>query len=182
MQLNISKYIDKYRPQINALLLRLKPIKDYWLRLSGRDQQVLMIVGALIAMMLIGLLISSAISFNNSLKADYAMLSAQRMDSQLIAKQYKDLSQITPNDFSSVNSDRIKGDAQQILDSKDSEIIFADNTLSVGATNVKFESLMLFLDQLRKSYGLFPAKLKITRLGSSGYVAFNATFNNVEQQ
>ena len=160
----------------------MKPVRDYWLRLSQRDQQVLIIVGAIVVLMMIILVISSAISFKNSLKADYTMLSARRMDSQLIAKQYKDLSQITPNDFSSVNSDRIKGDAQQILDTKDSEIIFADNTLSIKAANVKFESLMLFLDQLRKSYGLFPAKLKITRLGSAGYVAFNATFNDVEQQ
>jgi type II secretory pathway component PulM len=178
----LSKYTDKYQPQIDSFILRLKPIKDYWLRLSGRDQQVLMIAGSIIALMFVVLIISSAIGIKNSLKINYTTIAEQRIDAQIIAQQYKDLSQTTPNDFSSVNSDRIKGDATQILDVKDAEIIFSDNTLSVKVGNAKFEKVMQFLDQLRKSYGLFPNTLTITRLSQPGYVALNVSFNNVEQQ
>lgn len=177
-----SKYLEKYRPQLDTLILRAKPLKDYWLRQSQRDQQILIVIGLVLVLMFVALIISSAIGFKNGLKTEYTMMSGQRIDAQLIARQYKELSQVTPNDFSTPNSDRVKGDAAQILETKDAEIIFADNTLNIKVANAKFESVMLFLDQLRKSYGLFPNKLKINRLPQSGYVSFNASFNNVEPQ
>lgn len=182
MKINLNDYLDKYRPQLDKAMQRLQPLKDYWFRMPKRDQQVLMIVGVVVGIMLIILIISSAIGFKNDLKADYTSIAQQRIDAQIIAKQYKDLSQITPNDFSNVNSDRVKGDAIQVLGTKDAEVIFADNNLTIKASNVKFESVMLFLDQLRKSYGLFPNKLKITRLAQPGFVAFTTSFNDVEQQ
>lgn len=177
-----NKYVERYRPQIDNLILRLKPLKDYWMRSSGRDQKILTAVGAIILIMMITLIISSALQFRTNLANDYNIMAMQKIDSEIIANQYKNLSQTTPNDFSNVNSDRIKGDASQILDVKDSEIIIADNSLSVKATKVKFEKIMQFLDQLRKSYGLFPAKLTITRGPQSGYADFKVTFSNLEQQ
>lgn len=182
MKLDAKTYLEKYKPQIEKLQKQLKPLKDYWLGMSQRDQQVLMVVGSVVGLMLIMLIISSGIGFKNSLKDDYTLMAQQRIDAQIIAKQYKELSNITPNDFSSVNSDRIKGDALQVMGIKDAEVLFADNNLTIKVTSTKFDSVMLFLDQLRKSYGLFPNKLKITRLAQSGYVTFSASFNHVEQE
>ena len=178
-----SKYIDidRYQPLIDNLMLRLRPLKDYWIRSSARDQQILMGVGAIIALMLISLIISSALQFRVNLENNYNIMAAQRIDSEVIASQYRDLSQTTPNDFSSVNSERIKGDAAQILDVKDAEIIIADNTLSVKAKNARFEKILQFLDQLRKNYGLFPSTLTITRGTQAGYADFKVSFSDVEQ-
>ncbi len=178
----IEKLFNKYRPQIDALILRLQPLKDYWVKLSGRDQQILIGAGALVALMFIVLIISSALQFNTNLQNDRSILVEQKIDSEIIANQYKDLSDTTPNDFSTVNSDRIKGDATQILDVKDAEIILADNNLNITAKNAKFDKIMQFLDQLRKSYGLFPSTLTITRASQPGYANFKVGFTNVEQQ
>lgn len=181
-KIDTKAYLERYRPQLDKAMQKLKPLREYWIRQSQRDQQILIILGAAVGLMLILLVITSAVGFKNGLKEEYTGVAQQRIDAQIVAKQYKDLSQITPNDFSTVNSEKVKGDATQILGVKDADVILADNTLSIKATNVKFESVMLFLDQLRKSYGLFPEKLKITRLSQSGYVAFSTSFRNVEQQ
>ena len=182
MKLDLSIYLDKYQPQLEKLQNQLAPIKAYWQRLTGRDQQILIIAGVFLGILLVAFIISSAIGFTNSLKSDYTTISQQRIDAQIIARQFKDLSLTTPNDFSSVNSERVKGDAAQTLAIKDTDVIIADNTLTVKANNVKFEAAMSFLDQLRRSYGLFPDKLKITRLSQSGYVALSVSFNNIDQQ
>ncbi len=182
MKKTLNRYLEKYRPQIDALILRLQPIKEYWVKLSNRDQQILIGVGVIVAVMFIVLIISSAIQFKTSLQNDNSILIEQKIDSAIIASQYKDLSDTTPNDFSTANSDRIKGDATQILDVKEAEIILADNNLKINAKNVKFEKIMQFLDQLRKSYGLFPSTLTITRASQSGYADLKVGFNNVEQQ
>ena len=178
----LNKYLKKYRPQIDALVLRLQPIREYWVKLSGRDQQVLIGAGALVVLMFIIFTISSALQFSNSLQNDYSNLLEQKIDSEIIASQFKSLSDTTPNDFSTANSDRVKGDATQILDVKDAEIILSNNNLNITAKNAKFEKIMQFLDQLRKSYGLFPSTLTITRTSQSGYANFKAGFTSVEQE
>ncbi|MBP9743562.1 MAG: type II secretion system protein M [Burkholderiales bacterium] len=182
MKLYFYQLIEKYKPQLDKLAQYLAPVKDYWKRQTQRDQQILLIVAALIGAMLVLFIISSAIDFKNDLKTEYTLMAQQRMDAQIIAKQYKELSQITPNDFNSVNSEKIKGDAKQVLGEGNTEVIFADNILTVKKQNVKFDAVVQFLDQLRKSYGLFPDKLNITRSSQVGYVAFSVSFNNVEQQ
>ena len=177
-----NRRIDKYRSQIDALILQLKPIVDYWVRLSRRDQQILMVAGGVIGLMFLVLIITSALQFKNTMEQDYTSLAIQKIDSQIIANQYKNLSLITPNDFSSANSDRIKADVAAIIDVKDAEILLDDNNLNIKAKNVKFEKITQFLDQLRKSYGLFPNRLIITRSSQSGYADFQVGFSDVEQQ
>ncbi|MDQ5920945.1 MAG: hypothetical protein QG673_1001 [Pseudomonadota bacterium] len=175
-----AKYKDKYEPQLKHLLSYLEPVKAYWDRQTQRDQQILIGVAAITGVMLVILIISMAVGFKNNLKSDYTLMAEQRIDAQIIAKQYKDLLHTTPNDFSSVNSDRIKGDAKQIMQGE-AEVIFADNTLTVKQQNVKFDLAVQFLDQLRRSYGLFPDRLRITRAAQAGYVTLSVSFSDVEQ-
>ena len=186
MKFKFRPYLEavhkKIQPQLDNLLLRLQPVREYWKRLTERDQQILLLGGMVLALLLIFSVISAAIDYRQQVKGSYLQLERYRIDAQLIASNYKELANLTPNDFSSVNTDRIKGDSSQIMEVTDADVVLADNTLTVKANNVKFEAAMNFLDQLRKSYGLFPEKLKITRLSQSGYVAFSATFTNVEQQ
>jgi type II secretory pathway component PulM len=172
----------KFAPQKQILIKQLEPIKNYWLRQTQRDQQILIIASAFVGLLIIVYIISSAVNYTNSLQQEYDSMSAQSIDVQVIARQYNDLSQSTPNDFSSVNSDRIRQDANQILEDKNADVIISDNVLTIKADSIKFDNAMLFLDELRKSYGLFPDMLKITKLPQAGYVSFNVSFNNVNQQ
>lgn len=172
---------EKYQPQFDKLVTQLQPVKEYWKRLSERDQQILIIGGIFLILFTIFSIISMALSYRENLSDSYRQLGKYKIEAEVIASSYKSLANIMPNDFSSVNSDRIREDAIQILETKDADIVLADNILTIKANNVKFEATMLFLDQLRKSYGLFPSKLKITRMSQSGYVTFSVTFINVEQ-
>ncbi len=177
----LNKLKERYKPQINDLILRLQPLKEYWKQRSEREQQILIIGSIFIVIFIFFSIIGMALDYRNNLRESYHELQRYKIEAEVIAAGNKALANTTPNDFSSVNSDRIKADAAQIMDIKDADIILADNILTVKANNVKFEATMLFLDQLRKSYGLFPSKLVISRLSQSGYVALNVTFTNVEQ-
>ncbi|MCX8514565.1 MAG: hypothetical protein RL017_72 [Pseudomonadota bacterium] len=178
----LQELSKKFAPQLQILIKQLDPVKNYWLRQTQRDQQILIIASAFVVVLMIVFIISSAVGYTSNLDNQYNSLTAQNIDAQVIARQYNDLSQITANDFSSVNSDRIRQDANQILDDKNADVIIADNVLTINANSIKFDNAMLFLDQLRKSYELFPDALKITRLPQSGYVSFHVSFNNVNQQ
>ena len=177
----LNKFKDKYQPQVDALSLRMQPLREYWKRLSEREQQILALGGVFLVLMFLFSIISMGLDFKDGLKQKSMQLERYQIDAQIFAKQYKNVSQINPNDFSSVNTERVKNDAIGILEVKNPDVILADNTLTIKVDNTKFESVVAFLDQLRKSYGLFPAKLKITRLAQSGYVSFSATFTSVEQ-
>jgi type II secretory pathway component PulM len=167
---------DKLASQLSGIQARLQPVLAYYTRLSERERHLLMIGGALIGLMLAFSLISSAINLQTSLQEQYLKTEQYRLDAKVMAKQYKGLSQITNNEFSQVSRDRIKGDMKEVLDISDPQVILADDNLKIDVPNASFESVMLFLDQLRKSYGLFPTTLNITRLTQSGYVAISATF------
>ncbi len=175
-----TDFKNRFQPQIDQLILRLQPISDYWKRQTERDQQILIVVGVLIILMCMAYVVSGAIQYRNDLQQKVVLYERYKIYSEIYARQYKDLTHITPNDFSTVSSERIKNDAKTVLGIKNTTVLLSDGTLTIKADNVKFEVLMEFLDQLRKSYGLFPNSLKITRV-ISGYVSFNVVFNNVEQ-
>lgn len=163
--------------QLNAdLKERSKPLIEYWLRLSSREQNLLMGAGIIIVATLIFSILSSVVALEQNLRQEYVQSQQYRLDAETMAKQYKNLNSITSNDFSSVNGDKIKGDVSQALNVKNADVLISNNTLTINVANAKFGDVILLLDQLRKSYGLFPDKLKITRLSQSGFVAFTASF------
>lgn len=170
----------KLQPQIDQLIVRLQPLNEYWKRQTERDQQILMGVGVIMVLMILAYIISSAMAYKDELQSKVIVLERYKIYSEVYARQFKDLSRVTPNDFSTVSSERIKNDATSVLGVTEPTVLLSDGTLTVKADNVKFDSVVDFLDQLRKSYGLFPDSLKVTRMSNSGYVSFSVTFINVE--
>jgi type II secretory pathway component PulM len=165
---------------LDNLQERLNNVVAYWMRLSSREQQLLGISSILIVLFIIFSIIGSAIDLSNNLEKNYIQYEWYQLNAQSMAKEYKQLNQITSNELSQVTREKVKEDIIQVLDVKNPDVIIADNMITINIANAKFELVILLLEQLRKSYGLFPTKLKFTRLLQSGFIAFNGTFK-VEQ-
>lgn len=156
---------------------RLKPLKAYWITLSSREQKLLMSGGIVLVVVIAFMGITSAIELQSDLQKQYLKNAQYHFNAEVMSKEYRDLISITSNDFSSVNSEKIKGDVNNALGNVTFDVILSDNTLIINVAEAPFENSLLLLDQLRRSYGLFPIKLKMTRLSKSGFVAFSASFN-----
>jgi type II secretory pathway component PulM len=181
MKLKLTVKNERLKVWLSVVRTKSQPLADYWNNLTTREQQFLYAAGGFIGLLLIALLVSFILSISNSLVENVIRIEQYRQDAAVMAKEYRDLSQTSGNQFSSVSVDKIKGDATEVLNAKSPNIVLQDNVLQISVDSAKFEAVTAFLDQLRKSYGLFPSKLTITRLSQSGYVALNATFM-VEQQ
>ncbi len=173
MKQKIILYLNNLLKEAN---IRLKPVYAYWEKLSDREKQLVTILGGVIGLFILVSIFSSAISFRKALEARDMQLERYKMEALVMYKEYRDLSSISANQFSSANADQIKADISEVLDVKNPNVVVQDNVLSIDVDNADFKSIMLFLDQMRNSYGLFPDKLKITRLSKSGYASFSVTF------
>ncbi len=174
--MNTKFDLNTIKEMYAELKKRLEPLKEYWLRLSQRDQQILTVVFILSVIVLIYTLFNSALMYRNKLIAEVEQSKLQYEESINIIRDYKRFNRTIPNDFSTPNTDVIKTDAEQILAEKDVEVTLIDSVLNIKSNNVEFDNVISFLEQLRKSYGLFPIKLKITRLPVSGFVAVSIDY------
>jgi type II secretory pathway component PulM len=181
INLKIAKLggLEKISPQIEKLLeqikIRSKPVIDYYNRLNEREKQIVFLGLILLILMFVYLFISGAYSFQTSLEKDYTVIQTYRADAQYLGKIYKDINQFTPNEFSDVSADRLKGDFTSIAKDPPDVQQIGDN-ITINVSQAKFSDIMNVLNQSRKTYGIFPSKLRVTRLSEAGYVSFSATF------
>jgi type II secretory pathway component PulM len=166
---------------LRELKVRLKPAVEYFKNLTPREQHILSIGGIILGISLIFLVVTAAIDLQRNLQKDYEYMQTYRMDAEELIKEYKEIIKLTPNEFDKVKLEQIKGDVIQALNVKEPDVTLIENKLSITIPDTQFTGVIILLNQFRKSYGIFPNKLKITRLSNSGYVSFNATFN-VEQE
>ncbi|MCE2705830.1 MAG: hypothetical protein LW807_01985 [Proteobacteria bacterium] len=165
----------KYDRFINDLKIRLKPLLMRWLQLSIREKQLVIALLSAFGIFILVSIVGSAIDITDRMYNKNIILQTYQLDSQVLNREFKELSQTTANEFSEVSVARIKGDVTQALSVKEPDVTLQDNMLILKGDNILFESVILLLEQLRKSYGIFPTKLKMTQ-SRSGYINFNATF------
>lgn len=177
-RLNLNASVQQIQlwlsPRLTPLINKARAM---WLRLSQRDQHILILGSILVGFMFLFLVIGSAIDLQNDLHNNLIKTEQQVAYTKTLTTRLKDLSQITANEFSTPTADKIKGDITQLFDVKNPDVALVDKTLTISIPSARFERVMLFLDQLRKSYGIFPSELQLTRISPSGYVSFHATFN-----
>lgn len=151
--------------------------KNYWIKLSEREQFIVKAGGVALALMFLFLIASSMFGLEGSLKNSIRTNSIDLANARILNLKMQDLSSITANEFTSVSSEKIKGDITQLFAIKSPDAVLNDDTLIITISGAKFDLVMLFLDQLRQSYGIFPDKMKIYRGTQSGLVDFYATFH-----
>src|SRR5579863_301232 len=148
---------------IEQLSARVKPVVEYYHRLNEREKQIVFFGGILVILVVFYLLIGAAYTFQNSLQKEYMIVQTYKADVQYLSKLYKDMTSLTANEFSPVTADSIKGDLGSISENK-ADVGQIGNILTVNISEAKFSDVMDALNQFRKTYGIFPTKVRITRL------------------
>ncbi len=156
-------------------IIYIQPVISYWQKLSEREKKLLTLIGILLIFIISFFIISGIITWTNNLTKVYISKQKYMLEAGAISKQYKDIMQTSSNEFSVVKTEQIKNDLINLLDNKNPYVTLENNNLTINLDSAKFDSVMLLLDQLRKTYGIFPNTLKFTKI-SSGYVSFNGSF------
>ncbi|MCC2645329.1 MAG: hypothetical protein K0R94_1107 [Burkholderiales bacterium] len=175
LKLRQSNSHPKIKLLATIIAARLKPVNEYYKRLNERDKQIVFFGGILAILMFFFLVINAAYTFQKSLEKEYTIIQTYKADVEFLSKVYKDISTLTPNEFSPVEINSIKNDLAAIS-SETPDVQLVDNTLTINIAQAKFSDILNLLQQFRKSYGLFVFKARVTRLPESGYVSFSASF------
>lgn len=173
MNAKLSKQIEKLNDIISP---KLQLLKVKWLQLQPREQQLVSVMGAFIAILVLFTMISSIISFNRNLSQHVNNLFKFSVYSKQAANTYKSINKIEANSFNQANLEQVKGDVAQVLKIKDPDILIQDGQMTVNVPNAEFTQVMALLEQFRRSYGIFPSQVHIVRQTRTGFVSFNATF------
>lgn len=160
---------------LNKIIVYLNPIIIYWKNLNERERKLISLAGILLSLIITFFIISGLIAWKNNLIIEFNNKQKYLLEADLIYKQYKDVIQTSSNEFSSVKTEQIKSDITNLLDNKTSNITLENDNLFINVDSAKFDSIMLLLDQFRKTYGIFPDTLKITKI-SPEYASLNMSF------
>ena len=151
-----------------------------WIQFSTREKQLLIVSFVVIGIFIFISIIDASVGFLHNINQRYIVLQNSTSVAQALKVEYKTLLTINNNEFNTVDLAKIQGDVKNALNIDNSEITFQDNMLIIVAKNVSLQATILLLEQLRKSYGIFPDKVKFIKTSPS-YVNLNATFTVSKQ-
>ncbi|HMT02853.1 MAG TPA: type II secretion system protein GspM [Burkholderiales bacterium] len=160
---------------LNKIVIYLNPVIIYWKNLNERERKLISLAGILLSFIITFFIISGLITWKNNLIMEFTNKQKYLLEADFIYKQYKDVIQTSNNEFSTVKTEQIRNDITNLLDNKNANITLENNSLFINVDNARFDSIMLLLDQFRKTYGIFPDTLKITKI-SPEYASLNASF------
>ena len=169
------KKSEKYKKFMRELQIKIQPLMGRWIRFTPREKQLVFAVILAGGIFILLSIVSSVMDITDKVNRNYTLMQDYKLSSTILNQEYKELSLTTANTFSTVSLARIQDDVSQALEVKTPDVSIQDTTLTIKADNVLFNSVVLFLEQLRKSYGIFPNKLTMTQ-SRSGYITFKATF------
>ena len=167
---------SKYAKTLELFEAYKKEANKYWVTLQPREQQLLAGGSIILVLLAVFWLIGSAIDMQSNLNTSVLKLSQGAIVATSINKEYKDLDSISANSVNQVKNDQVRDDVSSALDTKMVDVLLQDGILTINVGEAEFSRVIILLDQLRNSYGLFPATVKINRLSQPGHIAFNATF------
>lgn len=164
-----SAVITKFDPQIKQLQKR-------WEQFLPRERYLLIAMAAALILSLIYFIISGLISYRNNLEVIVGNLNKTVLYTEQAKYKIKKLSKVDVNKFNQVTVEQIKSDITQVVQIESPVVLIQDEQLSINIPNGQFSLIMTLLDQLHRSYGIFPDQVNIIKQSQSGYVSMNAVF------
>lgn len=155
------------------LLLNIDILKTYYFKLSKREQSFLFAALVFIIFILFIIIILSMIKIKNNFDNDIVNNKKLLLEVNNLASSYKQITLLMPNTYTEPTNEKISADINDVLHIKNADIRVDNQVVTINIDNVEFNLLIIFLDEMRKSYGLFPSKLKIAKQSKSGFVACN---------
>lgn len=169
----LNKYINRLK---GFLQPKLQALHAKWLQLQPREQRLLLAMTVLLSIVVIFSAVSGVIAYQQKLVKEVSNLNNFTMYSRQAAIRYKNLNKVEANTFNQVDLEQIKGDVAQIFQVDNPDILIQDGQMTINIPNAQFDQVMVLLDQLRRSYAIFPSQVLIARQSRAGFVSFNATF------
>lgn len=150
--------------------------RDYWLQLTDREKFIIKFGGIILGASLAFVVASWMYNLEDSLKTQIAQNSVDLANAKILKLKMQNLDTITANDYTPISIDKIRAEVTGLFKIKDPDVRLDGENLIITLDNVKFDLTMLFLEQMRNSYGVFPDKLRIYRAASPGLVDFYVVF------
>ena len=91
-----------------------------------------------------------------------------------IATQYKNLKNIQPNNTNKIDINNLKQEIKTALQVTSVDVDVQDSQITISGSMVSFEKVILLLEQLKKSYNVFPEQASFVK-AKSGMVSFSFT-------
>ena len=147
-----------------------------WRTLQLREQQLVLGLGVFLLLTLIYMGASGLMAYQRDITKGLANLNSLTLYAKQAATTYNQVTKVDANSFNQVNLEQVKGDVSQVLQIKDPDILIQEGQMTIDVPNAEFSQVMALLDQLRRSYAIFPTQVTLTRQSRVGFVSFNATF------
>jgi hypothetical protein len=170
--MNILKIYQEKIKKINFFIklrkdffYKINPLLKKWELISKREKSLIILLGIVFILYLMINLFISIVNFTEEISIKNNNLQLMLVKATKLEKEYENISQFSPNKFSEVTINKIKDDMNQIMDIKYPNIILEDNLLVIKGENIKFENVIQLLGQFRNTYGIFPLKLVLTKVG-----------------
>lgn len=164
--------------QTTALVTKVKPVYDNlenrFKMLSYREKIIVAAMGILIVCYLIFVSISSIITYRNNLQNTVNNLNTISVSVDQIANRYKSLKNIQPNTTNKIELNNLKQEIKTALQVNNVDVDVQDNQITISGSMVSFEKVILLMEQLKKSYNVFPDKASFVK-AKSGMVSFSFT-------
>lgn len=172
--------IKKLNDLNNVILVKLDPyikqIQKRWEQFLPRERYLIVVMSIILLLSLIYFIISGIISYKNNLDVTVSNLNKTVLYTEQAKYQIKKISKVDVNKFNPVTSEQIKSDIKQVAQIESPVVLIQDEQLSINLTNTQFSLAMMLLEQLHRSYGIFPDQVNITKQSQAGYVNMNAVF------
>lgn len=173
----MQQFKSLLQKQATILSKRLAPVMVYWKSITPRERVLVISLGGVIVLAFMVYLVTGAMDLRNGLTKDYASLLRYQSSINNMVTTYTLVKNTVPNEFDTVNVDKINSQTTKILDIKlPVQTTLEGNTLTIKVSEVRFDLLLQLLDHLRRTYGIFPTLAEITRLTTSGKVSFYISF------
>lgn len=166
--------IEAFKRDIN---IRLQFLNQYWVRLTKREQQLIYLAGVTFGIFIFVSIISALVDKNIQMHQNVINLEMFSQEVTAKAREFKNISKIPTAKFSEVKLDQIKDDMKIAFGVDVPDVNSSEGIISINVQEVEFTKVVLFIDQLRKNYGLFPKQLRITASAKAGFVSFSASFD-----
>lgn len=164
--------------QTTVLVTKVKPVYDNlenrFKILSYREKIIVASMGILIVCYIIFVSISSIIKYRNNLQNTVNNLNTISVSVDQIANRYKSLKNIQPNTTNKIELNNLKQEIKTALQVNNVDVDVQDNQITISGSLVSFEKVILLMEQLKKSYNVFPDKASFVK-AKSGMVSFSFT-------
>ena len=160
---------SKFQPQINQL-------KNKWSQLQEREKLLVAIMVACLGFTIVYFSVDAIVRYKKSLRSQVVSLNEFVLYANQSADSFKYLSKLEAKSITTPSLEQIKSDVTQVTAIENPGVNLQDGQLCITIQELQFNQAMALLDQLRRSYGLFPSQLTMNRQAKDGYVSFSAMF------